>query len=163
MELKIGDRVITNDGDVGEIINSNNEKSVFRVKFEGGNYVSPILSEHLSRFPKLSIQTDASSELGTKHNQGKPQLHLVPTEAIIGIAEGLGYGATKYGKWNFKKGLTFTALTDSLRRHTLAFLNGEDKDPESGIEHTKLILSNAAMLEWMRINKLSMDDRKGDQ
>ena len=164
MKFKIGNIVKTKStGEIGEIINANNSGSVFRVKFKNG--VSPMLPGDLISHPELSfVRKYETNGLGTKYNQGKPMLHLVPEEAIIGIAEGLEYGISKYGKWNFKKGLSYTDLTDSLRRHTLAFLSGEDIDPESGIEHTKLILSNSAMLEWMRKNRPDQDDRyKGEK
>lgn len=104
------------------------------------------------------------SSKGTKHDTGKAPLHMIPEEAIIGMAEAFAYGAEKYERFNYKKGLEFTRLTDSLRRHTLAFLMGEDVDPESGIPHTKLMLANTAMLEYMRINRPEMDDRyKGEK
>ena len=96
---------------------------------------------------------------GEKKDQGKAPLHMIPEEAIIGMAEAFAYGAIKYDRFNYRKGLEFSRLTDSLRRHTLAFLNGEDIDPESGLHHTKLMLANAAMIEFMRIHRPEMDDR----
>lgn len=96
---------------------------------------------------------------GTKHDQGKPPIHMIPEVAIIGMAEGFAYGAKKYDRFNYRKGLDYTRLTDSLMRHTLAFLMGEDTDPESGLHHTKLMLANAAMLEFMRVNRPEHDDR----
>lgn len=96
---------------------------------------------------------------GSKNDQGKAPLHMIPEEAIIGMAEAFEFGAKKYDKFNYKKGLEFTRLSDSTRRHLLAFLMGEDIDPESGLHHTKHILANAAMLEYMRLNRPEMDDR----
>lgn len=96
---------------------------------------------------------------GTKYDSEKAPLHMVPEEGIIGAAEAFGYGAKKYERFNYKKGIEYTRITDSLRRHTLAFLNGEDIDPESGLHHTKCILANAHMLEFMRVRRPEMDDR----
>ena len=96
---------------------------------------------------------------GSKHDAGKAPLHMIPEEALIGMAEAFAFGANKYGKFNYKKGLEITRLTDSLRRHALAFLQGEDLDPESGLHHTKHILANAAMLEYTRLHRPEMDDR----
>lgn len=84
---------------------------------------------------------------------------MIPEDAIIGMAEAFAYGSVKYERFNYRNGLAYTRLTDSLMRHTLAYLKGEDIDPESGLPHTKLMLANAAMLEYMRIHKPEMDDR----
>lgn len=101
----------------------------------------------------------SNTEKGTKADSGKAPLHMCPEEALIGMAHAFGYGAKKYDKWNYKKGIELTRLTDSLRRHTYAYLSGEDIDPESGLPHTWLMLANTAMIEYMRVNKPEMDDR----
>ncbi len=96
---------------------------------------------------------------GDKFDDGKAPIHLIPTEAIIGIAHALGMGAKKYGAYNFRGGIEYTRIIDSLMRHTLAYLAGEDNDPESGLPHTYHIGANFAMLEWMRIHHPELDDR----
>lgn len=96
---------------------------------------------------------------GNKFDNGKEPIHLIPVEHILGTARALKMGVKKYGKWNYREGIEYTRLLDSLMRHTLAFLNGEDNDPESGLSHTYHIGANIAMLEWMRANKPNMDDR----
>lgn len=101
---------------------------------------------------------------GLHFDEGKAPLHLIPEEAIIGMAMAFGYGYKKYDepygtRWNFKKGIEVTKLTDSLRRHALAYLKGEDLDPESGLSHVWHILANAAMLEYNRIHHPELDDR----
>jgi hypothetical protein len=100
---------------------------------------------------------------GSKNDSGKAPLHMIPEEALTGMAEAFDFGAKKYERFNYKKGIEITRITDSLRRHTLAYLRGEDIDPESGLHHTKHILANAAMLEFMRINRPEMDDRWEDE
>lgn len=100
-----------------------------------------------------------AKEKGLKHDQGKPPVHMIPEEAILGAAEAFAYGAKKYSRFNYRNGLAFTRLTDSLTRHLLAFTKGIDIDEESGLPHTKLILANACMLEFMRLNKPEFDDR----
>lgn len=96
---------------------------------------------------------------GNKFDNGKAPLHMIPEQALIGMAEAFAYGANKYGTFNYRKGIEITRLTDSLRRHTLAYLMGEDKDPESGLHHTKHMLANVAMIEFMRTTRPEMDDR----
>lgn len=96
---------------------------------------------------------------GKKFDQGKAPLHMIPEEAIEGMALAFAYGAKKYGEYNYRNGIDVTRLTDSLGRHVLAYLKGEDNDPESGLPHTYHILANAAMLEYMRVHKPEFDNR----
>lgn len=99
---------------------------------------------------------------GSKHDNGKAPIHMIPEDAILGMAEAFAYGAKKYDRFNYRKGIDLTRLTDSLMRHVLAYLKGEDIDPESGLHHTKHILANAAMIEFVRINRPEHDDRYKD-
>lgn len=96
---------------------------------------------------------------GKKFDQGKPKLHLLVKEALDGAAYAFMMGEEKYGKWNYREGIEYTKICDSLMRHTLAFLNGEDLDPESGLPHTFHINANAHIIEYMRVHKPEMDDR----
>jgi len=72
----------------------------------------------------------------------------------------LMFGATKYSAWNWTKGLKYTEICESLLRHTHAFLEGEDDDPESKLEHVGHILCNAMFLSYMFLFKKDMDDRE---
>lgn len=95
-----------------------------------------------------------------RFNKSKPRLHLIPEEALFAMAAGFMAGEDKgYPKFNYRKGLSWLETTDSLRRHLLAFLMGEDLDPETKIPHVQLILTNAAMLEYNRIHHKHLDDR----
>lgn len=71
----------------------------------------------------------------------------------------LTYGMKKYGKYNFRKGIEFTALADACMRHLTAWLEGEDNDPESGLSHIDHALASLAMLKDMITRKPDMDDR----
>ena len=96
---------------------------------------------------------------GKKFDKDKAPLHMIPEVAIEGMALAFSYGAKKYDRFNYRNGIHYTRLTDSLGRHSLAFLKGEDMDPESGLPHTYHILANAAMIEYMRVYKPEFDDR----
>lgn len=96
---------------------------------------------------------------GNKFDQGKSPVHLIPIEAILGMGYGFDYGAKKYGKYNFRDGIEYTRIIDSLIRHTLAFLSGEEIDEESQKYHVDLIGCNFAMLKYMTVHKKDMDDR----
>jgi hypothetical protein len=98
-------------------------------------------------------------EKGTKKDQGKPPLKFLTKAFLFGVASAHMFGAKKYGDWNFRKGLEYTRLTDSAMRHLIAFLDGEDLDPESGLPHVHLAGANINMLCDMIENKPELDDR----
>lgn len=96
-------------------------------------------------------------EVGVKHDDGKPPISLIPRRAIEEEARVFGFGADKYGKGNWRGGLLYSRLIDAALRHVLAFADGENNDPESGLPHTAHARACLAML--MQIDE-SWDDRK---
>lgn len=107
----------------------------------------------------MKWKKNSMSDSGMKFDKGKAPLHMIPEIALEGMAHAFDYGAKKYDRFNYRKGIDITRLTDSLRRHTLAYLKGEDNDPESGLPHTWHMLANAAMIEWTRVHHPNLDDR----
>lgn len=93
-----------------------------------------------------------------RFNDGKLEWALVDFKALEPMVKVLEFGAKKYDAHNWKKGLPITKICESMLRHTFALLNGEDVDPESGIEHTGHILCNAMFLSDM-MQKKEWDDR----
>lgn len=82
-----------------------------------------------------------------KADAGKPQLHLVPTEIINGIARVREYGNKKYGDPENWKTVEIQRYHDALLRHTLAIWNDlEKKDEESGLLHLEHIATNLAFI-----------------
>lgn len=96
---------------------------------------------------------------GTKHDGGKPPLSWIPREALEGCAQALAYGAKKYHRDNYKGGIEYSRLADACLRHLVAYMDGEDTDPESGLSHLDHFLAGAAMLKWMSLNRPEKDDR----
>lgn len=83
--------------------------------------------------PPLSVETTIVT--GTKHDQGKPPLELIPTQALMEIAKVLEFGRRKYAADNWRGGFAWRRLIGAALRHLYAFSGGEDRDPESGISH----------------------------
>jgi hypothetical protein len=100
------------------------------------------------------------SSKGDRDNRGKFMLSMIleAPHALDGIAAVLEFGATKYSRSNWKKGLPVTEIIDSMLRHQMAYLNGEDHDPESHLPHVDHIACNALFLAEMGWRN-DMDDR----
>lgn len=96
----------------------------------------------------------------TRHNAGKLRWSLLDPVAMQELLKVLEHGATKYGRDNWKKGLPVTSIADSLMRHLMKFLSGENEDGESGLSHVGHILCNAMFLAHMHVQRVDMDDRK---
>lgn len=66
------------------------------------------------------------------------------------------------GANNWKGGLFYTEVAESLNRHLFAFLEGEDTDPESKLSHIGHIMCNAMFLGYMFLFRKDLDDRHDD-
>lgn len=77
----------------------------------------------------------------------KLPLHLWPTTASIVGSLALLDGALKYGRSNFREiGVRSTIYYDAAIRHLQAWMEGEDKDPDSGVLHLGHALACIAIL-----------------
>lgn len=97
---------------------------------------------------------------GKRLNSGKLRMDLVPTTAIKALARVLGYGAAKYGTdGNWMRGMSWNIVIGCLYRHLVAFQEGEDNDPESGLSHLDHVIANAAFLVHYAEHYKAGDDR----
>lgn len=76
-----------------------------------------------------------SSNGGTKHDDGKPPMSLIPYICTKEIARVLAHGAKKYEPYNWTKGINYLRVLSGIERHMGSFKDGEDNDPETGISH----------------------------
>ena len=100
---------------------------------------------------------------GDRFNTGKLKWSLVSWKALAPMVRVLMFGAEKYDDHNWKRGLKYTEVTESLQRHLNSFIEGEDDDPESKLSHVGHILCNAMFLSYMSIFRKDMDDRYIDK
>ena len=96
---------------------------------------------------------------GLRLNSGKPPIELVSPEAIYSMARALDYGAKKYAKRNWERGMDWSIPYACLMRHLMAWFSGEDRDAESGLNHLDHVLANAMMLAHYNKYYLKGDDR----
>lgn len=100
--------------------------------------------------------------LADRYNEGKVDFTYVLSapKSLEGLAKVYEFGAKKYARDNWKKGLTYLTLVASLMRHLLKFLGGENLDDESKLPHVSHVLWNAQILAEMYYSRPDMDDRK---
>ncbi len=91
----------------------------------------------------------------------KPPLSLVPQALTYAAGRALGFGANKYAANNWRRGMVWSQPASGLLRHITAWLEGEDTDDESGLNHLDHAAACLAFLTHMvsdeRYKKL--DDR----
>jgi dATP/dGTP diphosphohydrolase len=75
------------------------------------------------------------SKEGVKFDTDKVPMELLSHEALTQIAKVLGYGASKYGRYNYKAGMKWSRIIGAAYRHLGAFNSGEDLDPETQLSH----------------------------
>ena len=96
-----------------------------------------------------------------RFNAGKPEWSLVDFQSLEPMVRVLEFGAKKYSRNNWKKGLPINSILDSLMRHVIAYKDGEDLDPESGVSHIGHMMCNLMFLSYVDRNlKEKFDDRE---
>lgn len=100
----------------------------------------------------MSDSTNPKDLIGMK----KDPISLVPPEGIKQIARAMKYGAyeakqsdgTKgYGPYNWRnKQVQYSIYLDAILRHTLALVDGNDTDTDSGQHHLAHIGANVCLV-----------------
>jgi hypothetical protein len=83
---------------------------------------------------------------GRRANTGKLPVDLVPASLILGVAAVLKAGAEKYAPRNWEKGMELSIPYACAMRHMLAWLGGQDLDPETNRPHWEHVATNAAFI-----------------
>lgn len=100
-----------------------------------------------------------------RYNEGKPQISypLSARYALEGIAKVMEYGAIKYDRDNWKKGLDLNSTLDSLLRHITKLLDGEEVDEESGLPHLDHIACNALFAAYHHNGRKAKHEEENTQ
>jgi hypothetical protein len=81
-----------------------------------------------------------------KDDEGKVKLSLLPIKAKKEIAKVLEFGANKYGRDNWRNCTDNYRYLDATLRHLDAFIDGEDLDSESNLNHLAHAAANLMIL-----------------
>ena len=104
--------------------------------------------ETINRLTKEANEKLKEKTNGNRFNKGKSQLSYILDAdiAMHGMCAVFEFGATKYARNNWKKGLNESEIIDSLLRHLTSYRNGEILDKESNLPHIDHITCNAVFL-----------------
>lgn len=96
---------------------------------------------------------------GVKHDALKPEMDLLPREALVEVAKVLSFGAKKYGRFNWRQGIAWSRVISAAMRHLSAFNEGIDKDEETSLSHLSHAACNLMFLIQYEKDHPEFDDR----
>jgi hypothetical protein len=96
---------------------------------------------------------------GVKYDEGKLRWDLVPYDSLEEVVKVYTFGANKYADENWRKGIKFKRIIGAAFRHFVAWLLGEQKDKESGINHLAHCCWGLFTLMWYEKHRHEFDDR----
>lgn len=100
--------------------------------------------------------TNPKEAIGVK----KAPMSVVPARVTMELGLALMEGARKYGAFNYRAaGVRASVYYDALHRHTAAWWEGEDIDPDSGLSHITKAIATLVVLRDSMIKGNWVDDR----
>lgn len=99
---------------------------------------------------------------GTKYDEDKVPLDLWSPDALTETARVLAFGARKYERYNWARGIHYSRVFAALCRHLWAWWKGERDDPETGLHHLAHAMCCLMFLLHYEVNReqyRSYDDR----
>lgn len=103
-------------------------------------------AKKVQKIREKTREANASPTGSLRYNNGKPEVSHIAPEFLLDLASLMSASAKKYSKWNYAKGQYLTTPADSLMRHFIAFMSGENDDPESKHSHLVHIAANALIM-----------------
>lgn len=90
----------------------------------------------------------------------KAPMSTVSAAVLAELGVAMLEGAVKYGKFNARVlGVRSSVYYDATMRHLLAWFEGEDIDPDSGLSHVTKAIASLVVLRDAMIHKNVTDDR----
>lgn len=90
----------------------------------------------------------------------KTPMSTVPATVIAEAAVGMFEGSCKYGRHNYRAvEIRGSIYYDATMRHLMAWWEGEDIDPDSGMSHIAKAITSLIVLRDAMINNKWEDDR----
>ena len=96
----------------------------------------------------------------TQYGEQKPKLSSTPVAPLFEMGKVFELGAKKYGRFNWRlHTVSATVYYDAALRHLMAWFEGEDLDPESGVPHLAHAMACMVILMDAKDNNKLNDNR----
>ena len=95
----------------------------------------------------------------TKHDERKPRISNIPGKVLMSVARVFDFGAKKYDRYNYRRGMEWSRYYDACVRHITSWFDGGDFDDESGLHHIDHAICCLIMLRANIIEDQGIDDR----
>lgn len=108
---------------------------------------------------KMKLNADP---LNPKDSMGirKAPMSTVPANVLAEIGVAMLEGASKYGRHNYRvAGSKASVYYDGTLRHLMAWWEGEDLDPDSGLSHITKAITSLVVLRDAMMQGMCTDDR----
>ena len=90
----------------------------------------------------------------------KVPMSVLPTQVILELGLGMFEGDRKYGRSNYRvAGVRGSVYYDATMRHLMGWWEGQDIDPDSGLNHITKAITSLLVLRDAMMNGLWNDDR----
>lgn len=90
----------------------------------------------------------------------KAPMSTVSAAVLAELGVAMLEGAVKYGRHNYRAtNVRSSVYYDALMRHIMAWWEGEDIDPDSGMSHVTKAIATLVVLRDAMINQKVIDDR----
>ena len=90
----------------------------------------------------------------------KLDLGNVPDSAMVALAQAFFEGAVKYGRYNWRiAGVSASTYHAALKRHISKWWNGQDRDPETKVQHLANAMACIAIIFDAEQYGMLTDDR----
>lgn len=90
----------------------------------------------------------------------KTPMSCLPATVMAEVSLGMMEGALKYGRHNYRViGVRASVYYDAAMRHLMAWWEGEDLDPDSGLNHVVKAIASLVVVRDAMIQGKFTDDR----
>lgn len=97
---------------------------------------------------------------GSKNDQDKPDMSLIPSAAELEEAFVWSKGKKKYSAYNWHNGIMYSRILAAMQRHLSLLKAGIDMDDDTKQHHAACIRCGAAMLIQFTLEiRVELDDR----
>lgn len=132
------------------------EKDCFTCAHGDTLSTTPTPDDHTARAFHMLKATNPKDAIGIS----KAPMSTVSAAVLAELGVAMLEGASKYGRHNYRAaGVRSSVYYDATMRHLMAWWEGEDTDPDSGMSHITKAIASLVVLRDAMIQDMCTDDR----